>query len=168
MLVPQFKEPVASKPVDLYLPIGPSSARWQTRDQRGSLVILARLRPGVSIAPARSDMDTIEGRLEQQFPKTNRGVRASVTTLYYQRFSELRPVLFTLLAAVGVVLLIACANVANLSIARSVVRRREFAIRRACGAGRSRLIRQLLVESTLISCLGGATGVWCRPGGRSG
>ena len=159
VLGPEFKEPLAGKPVDLYVPVGPGSGGWEARDQRGSLAVIARLRPGVSIASARSEMDTIEGRLEQQFPKTNRGVRASVRSLYDKRFGDLRPVLFTLLAAVGVVLLIACANVANLSIARSLVRRREFAIRRACGAGRSRLIRQLLVESTLISCMGGAAGL---------
>jgi predicted permease len=154
VLGPDFKEPLAGQ-VDLYVPVGPSSRRWQARDQRGSLAVIARLRPGVSLASARSEMDTIEGRLDQQFPKTNRGVRASVTTLYDVRFGDSRPMLFTLLAAVGVVLLIACANVANLSIARSLGRRREFAIRRACGAGRSRLVRQLLVESTLISCLAG-------------
>jgi predicted permease len=159
ILGPEFKDPLSGNSVDLYVPVGPASSPWQTRDQRGSIAVIARLRPGVSMASARSEMDTIEGRIEQQFPKTNRGVRASVTSLYDARFGNFRPVLFTLLAAVGVVLLIACANVANLSIARSLGRRREFGIRRACGAGRSRLIRQLLVESTLVSCLGGAAGL---------
>jgi predicted permease len=155
----EFKEPLVGRNVDLYIPIGPGSGHWQARDQRGSIAVIARLRPGVTLTSARSEMDTIERRLELQFPKTNQGVRASITPLYEYRFGDLRPVLFTLLAAVGMVLLIACANVANLSIARAVARRREFGIRSSCGASRSRLIGQLLMESTLLSCLGGAAGL---------
>ncbi|HUI40392.1 MAG TPA: ABC transporter permease [Terriglobia bacterium] len=159
VLGPSFQDPLAPGRVDLYTPIAPQSGRWQTRDERGSLHVIGRLRAGVSLAAARAELDTIEGRLDQQFPKTNKGVRASVTPLYDERFGDVRPVLYTLLAAVGVVLLIACANVANLSIARSLSRRREFAIRRACGAGRGRVMGQLLVESTLLACLGGAAGL---------
>ena len=159
VLGPSFKEPLADSAVDLYVPIGPLAGRWQARDERGSIAVIARLRAGATPASARAEMDTIERRLEQENPKTNQGVRASVTPLYEVRFGDLQPALFTLLSAVGVVLLIACANVANLSIARSLERRREFGIRSSCGAGRRRLVGQLLAESTLLSCLGGIAGL---------
>jgi hypothetical protein len=100
--------------------------------------------------PQSSETDTIEGRLEHQFPKTNQGVRASVTSLHDERFGDFRPALFTLLAAVGVMLLIACVNVAGLSIARSLVRRRKLRFVAPASPHTQRLIRYLLVESTLV------------------
>ena len=123
---------------------------------------LARLKPGVTLASAQSELDGISRQLEQAYPDTNEKRGVEVSPLDVELFGALRPALLTLMAAVAFVLLIACANVANLLIARSEARRREIAVRTAVGAGRGRLLRQLITESCVLTALGAAAGLAAR------
>ena len=143
---------------DMWQPLVPD----ENALRRGSrnMTVFARLAPGVSLERAQAEMAGIGQQLSQQFPDTNKELEAGVLT-FNQRFNggPIRIIFLALLGAVGFVLLIACANVANLQLARSAQRTREVAVRVALGASRARVIRQLLVESTLLSCIGGLLGL---------
>ena len=146
---------------DLLLPLPMSDKLRQTRTNE-DYNIFGKLKPGISVAQAQADLDVIVSGMKQQYPSNyppSSGFTISVVPLLQQVVGEVRRALFILLGAVGFVLLIACANVANLQLARAAVRQKEIAVRSAVGAGRLRLIRQLLTESVLLSLAGGVLGL---------
>jgi predicted permease len=146
--------------VDIYTPIGQwNSPALKSRGAALGLHGIGRLKPGVSVEQAQADLNRVMRNLAEAYPATNRGNGAKVDSLKESMVGDVRPILLTLLSAVGFVLLIACVNVSNLLLARSTGRTREFAVRAALGAGRWRLLRQSLAESTLLALTGGGLGL---------
>jgi len=155
-------------PADILLPMGPWAATLpDDRSWHPGIFAVGRLKAGTSGAQAQSEMNVISDRLSKQYPTFNTGVSADVVPLHEYAVQNVRRSLLLLVAAVAFVLLIACANVANLLLARSIGRQREIAIRTAVGASRAQIASQLMIESLVLAAAGGAAGIlvaiWCLP-----
>src|SRR5208282_1313863 len=157
-----------------FAPAGIASSLWVPMHAQGDLVtrrslrwlnVIARLAPGVTAKQAQSEMDTIGSQLAREYPKENAAVHVVMIGLRETIVGQIRPLILILFGTVAFVLLIACANLANLLMTRSIGRQREFAIRSALGATRGDLIRQMLTESLLLSFLGAAAGMVLAPWG---
>ena len=146
---------------DVYTPLAQGDPIIiNARGSHDDIGAIARLRPQVTISQAKAEMSTIQNTLDQLYPDDNRDLGTDVMPLKQVLVGDVSGILLMLLGAVGLVLLIACANVASLFLARSAARSREFGIRAALGANRARLIRQLITESVVLSLVGGALGVF--------
>jgi putative ABC transport system permease protein len=156
VMPPAFNFPTST--VDLWTPFRFDEQAYQDRNDN-YIVALGRLRAGVSVTQARAELEVITAQLQQQYPKDNKDTAATVIRLQEDVSAQSRLLLEALAGAAFCVLLISCANLANLLLARALGRRKELAVRTAIGAGRERLARQLITESLLLACIGGALGV---------
>jgi putative ABC transport system permease protein len=166
VMPPEFEYPARDFKVWVTFGSAMSAAPEQAENRQLRIFrAVARLKPGVTPAEMQAEADAISARLQRQYPDTNAGVRFDFRPLYQRLVGDVRRALLVLLGVVGLVLLIACANVANLTLARTASRAREVAIRTALGASRGRVLRQFLTESLLLAFLGGAVGLllaaWC-------
>ena len=155
VLTPDFYHPL---PADVYVPWPVAQLRAKSRVDH-DFGVIARLKPGVSFARAQSELSAVARRIDAQTPRLA-GWDVTVVSMQQALFEYIRPALLLLLGAVGLLLLLACVNVASLLLARVTGRRKEIGIRAALGAGRGRLVSQVLSESLLLSLVGGALGVW--------
>ena len=165
VMPPQMFSP---RTVDVWFPLmrRTDDPAWQTRDNHPGLFGWGRLKPGVTVEKALAEMKEIAARLSKQYPDSNTSVSVTVTPLLENQIGDYRASLNLLLGAVALVLLIACANLANLLAARGAARAQEFAVRAAVGASRWQIIRQLLIESFVLALVGGGLGICLAAWGR--
>ena len=157
VMSPDFEFP---KGVDMWVPLSATSGKDLVESRLGFLQAVGRLKPSVTLEQAKAELDAIVGRIAAQHPEMRAGgERAVIKPLAEHIFGDARPALYLLLAATALLLLIACANIANLQLARATSRRKEIALRAALGAGRGRLARQLMIESLALAAGGGGMGV---------
>jgi putative ABC transport system permease protein len=158
ILAPSFQIfRVLNRPLDIFVPLTFDLRRLNRQDH--DMFVYARLKAGVTLDQAQSEMDVLYRRLEQRYPQTNFGRGVRVISISESFNGDLRPALFLLFSAVACVLLIACSNVANMALGRASFRQREMAVRRALGAGRTSLVMQALTEHLLLALFGGVAGI---------